>query len=124
MQRVLVHEKKHEIGRWAAYLITDAAAADGEKERCAPLFAARAASGHPAAVIAAENEGEFQLAGNNRDALSLIEQARWNALIGRVHDFVEDLIGVVDAVDGIVFLRGHGCKCGNEGYECDNDSAF
>src|SRR5271170_4081261 len=68
-----------------------------------------AAGSHSATIIAAEDEGELLLAWNDGDTLRLIQQVMRDALIRRVHNFLED-IGSSSGASDIVLSVGGSCE--------------
>src|SRR6185437_830240 len=95
LQALLVHGDENEVGGLTADLPAEAAARELDEDRSAP--AARGAAGGDAlAILRAEDEGAFLVAGNDNDAAGASQNGAGDALVRRCHDLLNDVSSVVE----------------------------
>jgi len=87
---------KDQVGGLAASLETEAGARQLDEGRSAPAMAG-AAGDDALTIFRADNKSTLLEAGNNGDAGSMRGHAIGKAVIGSVHEFVQNCMGCVDA---------------------------
>ena len=104
---------RHSTGRPAptqpsgANLQAPTPAADLDEYRRTPGLAVPAAR-HPLAIGAAKAQREIHLAGDYGHAGRSLEDLLWNAPVGGLDDFLENLVGALDTLS--IIRRGRGGK--------------
>ena len=104
MQSVIIHKQHNEIGGRAANLVSHASSLDGEEHRSAPSVR-RAAGDDSATVATAKDEGELLISRDNGNAFRRIQQIVRDALIGRIHNLLEDLGRLLYAITIVLEVR-------------------
>src|SRR5208282_6640578 len=96
LHAMITHKDEHEVGGLAAELQSPATAGDGNRRGSAPAMRC-AATGNTLAVFAPETDGELNHGGDDRDAVSVIDNGVGNRMIRSGHDLGENGRGLVDA---------------------------
>jgi hypothetical protein len=107
-----------EVSTFDADLEAEAGAGELNEGRSAPAMAG-AAGDDALTVFAADDEGRFLEAGNNRNAGSVHGYAIGKAMIRGIHKFVKNCMGCIDAriEFGLVSRVGVGADEGGKQYE-------
>src|ERR1700722_13087108 len=107
MQGVIVHEQHNEIRGRATNLVAYTPSLDGEEHRSTPSV--RRTAGHNSAAVAtSKDESKLLISRNDGYTLRRIQQIVRYALIGCIHDLLEDLTRLLHA---IIVVLPVGCSC-------------
>ena len=123
LQAFVVHHQHHQVDAFGADLKTPASAADGNKCGRAPAGGG-AAAGDAAAVLTAENEAGLDQVRDYHDAFRTVQHFFRNALVGRIHDLLEHVAGILQPLDGIFLGVGqsHAAQQSNQTDYCCKSS--
>ena len=105
LQTFVVHHQHHQVNAFRANLKTPASAADGDERGGAPARG-RATAGDAAAMLTAENEAGLDQVRNHDDAFRVIQHFFRDALVGRIHNLLEHVAGILQPLDRILFRIG------------------
>src|SRR5262249_5047671 len=100
---LLVHDHQHQVNPFGAELRAPASAGHGKERGSTPAISSTAGS-NTLAVLGAENEAAFYQVGDNGDALGAIDHLFRDALVGRIHDFGENLAGCLQTLSRVCLV--------------------
>src|SRR6266404_2238269 len=103
----LIHEQHHYIDLGKPDLEADAAALNGDERWRGPISVGLAAHNQAFAIFAAEPEPALFQSGNDCYTFGLVEQISGNALIRRLHDFLEDVSRTLKSFDFVTAICGY-----------------
>jgi hypothetical protein len=113
---------KDEISRLAANLEAEARSGQLNEGGCAPPTAGTTGD-YALTILCADDEGSFLVAGDNSNACRVGGDAIGDPMVGRIHEFVKDHVGGLNAVVEFLDVSGQ-CWHGDGGSEAKHLDDF